>query len=163
METCLYFFLSRGREHLLVKIVSLSESHLYQRSHLIKFSFFQTLFLKGSWQVLRSWCQLLKQSCFQTKKYGIETSPNSIDFAEKRKLAFCSHKMAITQAQASYCVVGGEQLTHNNLVLGPLERKSLYFSTMKKGHTLGQGDSPLKRLENISHVATKALSRSHTH
>lgn len=71
--------------------------------------------------------------------------------------------MAVTQAQASYCVLAGEQLTHNNLELGRLERKSVYLSTMKKGPTLGQGDSTVKRLGNVSDVATKTLSRSHTH
>lgn len=71
--------------------------------------------------------------------------------------------MAVTQAQASYWVLGSEQLTRNNLVLGWLERKSVDVSTMKKGHTLGQGDSTMKRLGSVSDVATKTLSRSHTH
>lgn len=37
--------------------------------------------------------------------------------------------MAVTQAQASYCVLGGEQLTHNNLGIGSVGEKefvSLY-------------------------------------
>lgn len=84
-----------------------------------------------------------------------------MNFTAERKLAFCTHRTAEIQAQASYCVLRSEQLIHNNSVLGTLGESSVPYNE-ERTH-FGSGLFYSDKAGTGSDVALKTLSRSHTH
>lgn len=131
-----------GKEHLVNKD---GFYYLYQRFHLTNLNSSKQYFLKGVGEFF----------AVTTATKTITLSNQEMwywNFVQLNRL-HCKKKASIlltlNRSNSSTGLIlcpGGEQLTHNNLVLGQLERKSLYLSALKKGHTLGQGYFTLKKL-----------------